>query len=170
MTDRAGLARLQIDGHSELGTLLAHGGFEEVDRYDGHHTPGDETGYPAYLRAHGYDGDDPWTDHVIAANGPNGEILSGWHMRHVHLPARVKEEHSETAYMTDQAIGFMRHVGSQPWVLHLSYVKPHWPYMAPAPYHAMYTPEQCLPVRAARRGAPCSTPGAGRLPPAGRVP
>ncbi|HET9206194.1 MAG TPA: sulfatase-like hydrolase/transferase, partial [Burkholderiaceae bacterium] len=105
-----------------------------------------ETGYPAYLRAHGYGGDDPWTDHVIAANGPDGEILSGWHMRHVHLPARVKEEHSETAYMTDQAIGFMRHVGSQPWVLHLSYVKPHWPYMALAPYHAMYTPEQCLPV------------------------
>ena len=31
-------------------------------------------------------------------------------------------------------------------MLHLSYVKPHWPYMAPAPYHAMYTPEQCLPV------------------------
>src|SRR6185503_9987822 len=69
MTDRAGLARLQLDGHSELGALLAHGGFEEVDRYDGHHAPGDESGYPAYLRAHGYAGDDPWTDHVIAADG-----------------------------------------------------------------------------------------------------
>jgi arylsulfatase A-like enzyme len=34
----------------------------------------------------------------------------------------------------------------RPWVLHLSYVKPHWPYMAPAPYHAMYRPDQCLPV------------------------
>jgi arylsulfatase A-like enzyme len=31
-------------------------------------------------------------------------------------------------------------------VLHLSYVKPHWPYMAPAPYHAMYSADQCLPV------------------------
>jgi arylsulfatase A-like enzyme len=31
-------------------------------------------------------------------------------------------------------------------VLHLSYVKPHWPYIAPAPYHAMYAPDQCLPV------------------------
>jgi arylsulfatase A-like enzyme len=37
-------------------------------------------------------------------------------------------------------------VGNQPWVLHLSYVKPHWPYMAPAPYHAMHSAEQCLPV------------------------
>jgi arylsulfatase A-like enzyme len=58
----------------------------------------------------------------------------------------VREEHSETAYMTDQAMRFMSRVGDEPWVLHLSYVKPHWPYMAPAPYHALYTPDQCLPV------------------------
>jgi arylsulfatase A-like enzyme len=67
-------------------------------------------------------------------------------MRNVHLPARVREAHSETAYMTDQAMAFMRAQGAQPWVLHLSYVKPHWPYMAPAPYHAMYGADQCLPV------------------------
>jgi arylsulfatase A-like enzyme len=146
MPDRAGLARLQLDGASELGALLAHGGFEEIDRYDGHHAPGAESGYPAYLRAHGYGGDDPWSEHVIAAIDADGEVVSGWHMRHVHLPARVKEEHSETAYMTDQAIAFMRHVGARPWLLHLSYVKPHWPYMAPAPYHAMYSADQCLPV------------------------
>ena len=48
--------------------------------------------------------------------------------------------------MTDQALAFMRSKGDAPWVLHLSYVKPHWPYMAPAPYHNMYTAEQCLPV------------------------
>ena len=83
---------------------------------------------------------------MIAADGPNGEVLSGWHMRHAHLPARVREEHSETAYMTDQALSFMRVEGDEPWALHLSYVKPHWPYMAPAPYHALYTADQCLPV------------------------
>ena len=146
MPDQAGLQRLQLDGASELGALLRHGGFDEIDRYDGHHAPGNESGYPAFLRANGYDSDDPWSDYVIAGIGPGGEVLSGWHMRNVHLPSRVREPHSETAYMTDQALAFMRHVGSQPWVLHLSYVKPHWPYMAPAPYHAMYTVDQCLPV------------------------
>lgn len=146
MPDHAGLARLGIDGQSELGTLLMRGGFEEVDRYDGHHPPGSESGYPAYLRAQGYDSADPWTDYVIAGIDAQGQVHSGWHMRNVHLPARVAERHSETAYMTDQAIGFMQRQGSQPWVLHLSYVKPHWPYMAPAPYHAMYTADQCLPV------------------------
>ena len=146
MPDQAGLQRLQLDGASELGLLLRHGGFDEIDRYDGHHAPGQESGYPAYLRAHGYDSADTWSDYVIAGIDADGRLASGWHMRNVHLPARVQEPHSETAYMTDQAIGFIQHVGSQPWVLHLSYVKPHWPYMAPAPYHAMYSFDQCLPV------------------------
>jgi arylsulfatase A-like enzyme len=146
LPDRHGLARLQLDGGSELATLLERGGFEEIDRYDGHHAPGAESGYPAFLRAMGYDSADPWTDYVIAGIDADGEVKSGWQMRHCHLPARVKEQHSETAYMTDQAIGFVRRMGSRPWVLHLSYVKPHWPYMAPAPYHAMYSSDQCLPV------------------------
>jgi arylsulfatase A-like enzyme len=146
MPDHDGLQRLQLEGASELATLLERGGFEEIDRYDGHHAPGSESGYPAYLRAHGYDSADPWSDYVISGADAQGQVHSGWHMRNVHLPARVREEHSETAYMTDQAIGYMRRMGSQPWVLHLSYVKPHWPYMAPAPYHAMYSAEQCLPV------------------------
>ena len=36
------------------------------------------------------------------------------------------------------------------WVCHLSYIKPHWLYIVPAPYHDMYGPEQIIdPVRAA---------------------
>ncbi|MEY2687479.1 MAG: hypothetical protein RL375_1677, partial [Pseudomonadota bacterium] len=147
MPDHAGLARLQLDGGNELGLLLARGGFEEIDRYDGHHPPGVESGYAGYLRQQGYDSADPWTDFVISGVDASGQVQSGWHMRNVHLPARVRADHSETAYMTDQAITYMQRMGDQPWVLHLSYVKPHWPYMAPSPYHAMYTPEQCLPVQ-----------------------
>ncbi len=60
-------------------------------------------------------------------------------------PRACAEEHSETAYMTDLALDWIRAQGEAPWVLHLSYVKPHWPYIAPAPYHALY--------RAARRRA-----------------
>jgi arylsulfatase A-like enzyme len=126
--------------------LLARGHFEEIDRYDGHHAPGDESPYPAFLRRHGYDSADPWSDYVISGVDAAGQVVSGWNMRHVQLPARVAEPHSETAFMTDQALRFMDTQGDAPWVLHLSYVKPHWPYMAPAPYHALYTPDQCLPV------------------------
>ncbi|MGE0725997.1 MAG: alkaline phosphatase family protein [Alphaproteobacteria bacterium] len=146
LPDADGLERYGIEGGSALGALMREGGFESLDRYDGHSPPGTESGYPAYLRAHGYGGNDPWSSWVIAADGPDGEPVSGWNMRNARLPARVAEPHSETAYMTDQAIRFLGEAGTAPWFLHLSYVKPHWPYMAPAPYHAMYGPEDCLPL------------------------
>lgn len=147
MRDDEGLKRLAIDGGSELGRLLQSGGFTEVSRHDGHHETHEQGGYSGWLRAQGYEGQTPWSDYVISAVNEQGEVVSGWHMRNVHLPARVKKEHSETAYTTDTALQFMREQGERPWVLHLSYVKPHWPYMAPAPYHALYTADQCLPTR-----------------------
>lgn len=144
--DAEGLSRLDVDGHSELGRLIARGSFIEIDRYDGHHEPHEESGYPAFLRAHGYAGERPWNDYVISVVDEAGEVRSGWNMRYVRHAARVREAHSETAYMTDQAIRFIESKGDTPWALHLSYVKPHWPYVAPAPYHAMYSPADCLPV------------------------
>jgi arylsulfatase A-like enzyme len=153
LPDAHGMARLELDGQNDLTALLKEGWFTLVDRHDGHHGEPDSA-YADWLRAKGYDSRDPWTDYVIAVDGPDGP-LSGWKMRNARYPARVREEHSETAYTTDRAIDFLRAQGEQPWVLHLSYVKPHWPYIAPAPYHAMYTAEQCLPVQrhAAERGA-----------------
>ncbi len=146
MPDEAGLQRLSIPRGSELEYQLRHGGFRELDRHDGHHETRDDGGYSGWLRAQGYEGPQPWSDYVISAINEAGQVVSGWQMRNVHLPSRVLEPHSETAYMTTQAIDFMRRQGEQPWVLHLSYVKPHWPYMAPAPYNSMYTYDQCLPT------------------------
>lgn len=144
--DARGMRRLELDGANELAVLLREGWFHVVDRLDGHHAePGGA--YADWLRSKGYDSRDPWTDYVISVEGPDGVPRSGWKMRNVGLPARVREEHSETAYTTGQALDFMERQGDEPWVLHLSYVKPHWPYVAPAPYHAMYGPGDCLPVR-----------------------
>jgi len=47
--------------------------------------------------------------------------------------------------MTGRAIEFMEEQGDAPFLLHLSYIKPHWPYIVPAPYHDMYGPDQVLP-------------------------
>lgn len=143
--DRATYRRLGIEGDSELDALLREGYFTLVDRYDGHRAEPVGT-YAQYLRSQGYDSPDPWSDFVISAEDEQGNVVSGWHMRHSHLPARVAEAHSETAYTTDQAIDFIEKHRDAPWVLHLSYVKPHWPYMAPSPYHNRYTADQCLPV------------------------
>lgn len=135
--DQDGMARLSIDRESPRGKRLWTGGFLELDRYDGHHPPGPESGYADYLRSHGYASEEPWGDFVVAGDD-GGRIVSGWEMRNAHLPSRVREVHSETAYMTDLALAFIREQGERPWALHLSYVKPHWPYIAPAPYHALF--------------------------------
>ena len=76
----------------------------------------------------------------------NGELLSGWHLRNSNLPARIKEEHSETAYMTMRAKQFIEETGDNRWCLHLSFIKPHWPYIAPNPYHKMYGNNDFLPI------------------------
>jgi arylsulfatase A-like enzyme len=145
LPDDEGCARLGVEIESERGALLRAGGFDEVERYDGHRPPGRESGYADWLRARGYATADPWSDFVIAGN--DGErVASGWQMRNVHLAARVHEEHSETAYLTDLALAWIRAQGESPWVLHLSYVKPHWPYMAPAPYHALFRGADTGPV------------------------
>ena len=150
--DVAEMSRLGLDPKSSDGVLLSQCGFEPFERDDGLHTHvgyDPNLAYNAWLREHGYESDNPWHDFANAAEGPNGEILSGWHMRNAKYPARVKEEHSETAYMTDRALQFIEEAGDAPWCAHLSYIKPHWPYMAPAPYHDMFGPNHILPANRA---------------------
>ncbi len=150
--DRNGMTRLGIEPGCSLGVHLAQTGFEAFERDDGLHPQqhfDPDLAYNRYLRAAGYDSPNPWNDFANAALGKDGELLSGWLLRHARQPARVREEHSETAYMTRRAEQFIRDAGDHPWCLHLSYIKPHWPYMAPSPYHDMYTAEQVVPVNRA---------------------
>ena len=76
--------------------------------------------YNRYLREQGYEAENPWNDFANAGLDDNGELASGFYMRNAHLPARVSAEHSETAYMTDRAIEFIREAGDNPFSLHLS--------------------------------------------------
>ncbi len=143
-SDVDGMARLGLTKDTDVGLLISEGGFEPWEHDDGEHPDqivSPDLAYNAYLRANGYEGDNPWNEYANAAEGPNGELLSGWSMRNSRLPARVREEHSETAYITNRAMDFIRTAGEQPWLMHLSYIKPHWPYLAPAPYHAAFGPQ-----------------------------
>lgn len=147
--DIAGMRRLGLDPASPEGVLSRQCGFEPWERDDGLHpdqSADPNLAYNRYLREQGYDGDNPWHTAANASTGPDGEVLSGWYLRHAHLPANVAAEHSETAYMTNRAIEKITDLGDTPWCLHLSYIKPHWPYMAPAPYHSMYSDSDILPA------------------------
>jgi arylsulfatase A-like enzyme len=138
--DRQGMARLGITRDTIEGVFAAECGIEPYERDDGLWPDATNPGglaYNRYLRELGYDADNPWHTNANAGRAADGEIKSGWLMRNARLPAAIAEEHSETAYMTNRAMEFIAHAGDQRWCLHLSYIKPHWPYIAPAPYHDM---------------------------------
>ncbi len=148
--DAEGLARLGIDPKSVAGVRESECGFEPFERDDGLFPAAGKRGAPAYndyLRALGYGGESPWEDWANAAQGPNGEVLNGWLLEHSDKPARIPEEHSETPYMTRRAMAFIDQAAADQssWCLHLSYIKPHWPYIAPAPYHALYRQSEVIP-------------------------
>ncbi len=151
--DQEGMERLGIDPGSIIGVRVAECGFDPYERDDGLHGVGPDGRYDAqvprynrYLNDKGYAGDNPWHDWANAAQGEGNKLASGWAMRHARKPARVLEEDSETPYMTGRAMDFIREAGDAPWCLHLSYIKPHWPYIAPAPYNAMFGAADVLPV------------------------
>lgn len=67
-------------------------------------------------------------------------------------PARYAAQHSESAFMTEKVLEWLSSPerGSEPWFAHVSYLRPHPPYLAPAPFNDMFDPEAMEPpVRAA---------------------
>ena len=151
--DTEGMSRLGISKNTEIGLIVSEPGFDPYERDDGLHpnnqikNSSKKLSYNEWLNELGYDGENPWDSWANSAEGKNGEILSGWRLRNSNKPARIPEKHSETAFMTNRAIEFIKESNDRPWFLHLSYIKPHWPYMAPAPYHNMYSANQFYPVQ-----------------------
>jgi arylsulfatase A-like enzyme len=58
----------------------------------------------------------------------------------IHYPAHYRAEHSEAQFMTNIAIDHITRNRGNGWVLNVNYIKPHGPYICPAPYHEMYDP------------------------------
>ena len=88
----------------------------------------------AHLASHGHDfGNEPLEAYRPAplahARGPT------------HAPARFAAEHSISAFLTDEVLGYIRMRRDQPWFVHAAYIRPHPPFIASAPYHDLYHPE-----------------------------
>ncbi len=148
--DKDGMERLGIDPAGPVGAHLAQGGFETFERDDGIHPDKmvrPDLPYNRYLESNGYTGDhNPWHWAANAVETRTG-VRSGYFNDCVDLPARVEDEDSETPYMTRRAMEFLAEDdGETPWMLHLSYIKPHWPYVAPAPYNDMYSAANVVPA------------------------
>jgi len=126
-----------------IGARQAECGFDVWQRDDGLWAEGPDGFYDAkrspyneYLKSKGYPGENPWND--FANSGLEGEdIASGWFMANAGKAANIAEEDSETPWLTSETIKFIEQA-TEPWCAHVSYIKPHWPYIVPAPYNDMY--------------------------------
>jgi arylsulfatase A-like enzyme len=150
VADAEGMERYGIEANSVIGARLAECGFDVFERDDGLHPDGTYSPNPrynAYLRDKGYDDPNPWNTH---ANGVEplapDETGIGWFLKYSNRAARVAEQDSETPYLTRRFMDFVEsRTDDTPWLCHLSFIKPHWPYIVPAPYHDIYGPETWLP-------------------------
>ncbi len=145
--DTEGMERLGVDADSIIGVRQAECGFDAWVRDDGLWAQGPDgfydelrSPYNAYLNSKGYASENPWADHANAGITEEGEKASGWMFANADKPANIREEDSETPWLTRETIAFMDQA-TAPWCAHVSYIKPHWPYIVPAPYHNMYRPQ-----------------------------
>lgn len=97
-------------------------GFVEVVRM---RMEGDSSAWEGYLRAQGYEVP-PYPEMYR----PVGDTPDS--------PALYAADHSDTAFLTDR---MLEELGNRPdgWFALLTYIRPHPPFVAPAPYHAMYS-------------------------------
>jgi arylsulfatase A-like enzyme len=64
-------------------------------------------------------------------------------------PARIPAALSDSSFFTERALTYLKGRNGKPFFLHLGYYRPHPPFVASAPYHAMYSPDEMdPPVRA----------------------
>jgi arylsulfatase A-like enzyme len=147
--DLEGMKMLGIAPDSIIGVHVAECGFEPYERDDGLHPSGrPRPRYDAYLRERGYDAPNPWEHWANSGAASDGTLQNGWLLVHADKAARVADNDSETPYMTRRAMDFIAEseADEHPWCLHLSYIKPHWPYIAPEPYAGMYGKDDILPA------------------------
>ncbi|APE44959.1 phosphonate monoester hydrolase [Sulfitobacter alexandrii] len=151
--DAEGMRRLGLEPDSKIGARVVECGFDIWERDDGmrpegpdgFYDPGGALKYNDYLRGKGYESDNPWHDYANSGIDDDGNVLSGWFLQNSDSPANIREEDSETPYLTRRGIEFIKAQGDEPWCCHLSYIKPHWPYIVPEPYASMYGPADFLP-------------------------
>ncbi len=58
-------------------------------------------------------------------------------------PLAIPKEHHDTHYMVDRTIEYIDEQDA-PWMVHLSLLRPHPPWVAPEPYNELYPPETLM--------------------------
>ena len=98
-------------------------------------------GFTEVVRQRQETDDTAWRDHLRSKGYgvPEGNDLYRPDGADIDSPARYRAEDSDTAFLTDRFLDHM--VDAAPgWCATLTYIRPHPPLVAPAPYNRMYDP------------------------------
>ncbi|MBF9018646.1 MULTISPECIES: sulfatase-like hydrolase/transferase [unclassified Oceanispirochaeta] len=99
--------------------------------------------YEEYLVSRGYGRDDLSKKGLRAWCVPSEGSGDRWERTY---PAVYEREESETFFITDRAIDFVkRNSSGEAWTLNLNIYKPHAPEICPEPYHDKYDPQEMVP-------------------------
>lgn len=58
----------------------------------------------------------------------------------VASPAVYRAEHSEAAFLTGEVLRYLDEIEDEPFFIHATYIRPHPPFVAPAPYNTLVDP------------------------------
>ncbi len=96
-----------------------------------------------FLRKTGYGFDSLEATYRQVSNYPGSDLRG-----RTYAPPAYADEHCQTAFLTREAISYID-AAPDNWFVHLSYLRPHPPFVAPEPWNRMYDPNQVpLPIRA----------------------
>ena len=82
----------------------------------------------------------PWRGH-LAARGYDLPPYSQFYVPDgpdLDSPAFYTKEDSDTAFLTNECLKTLTAMQGAPWFTHLTYIRPHPPFVAPAPYNRLY--------------------------------
>jgi arylsulfatase A-like enzyme len=96
----------------------------------------------------------PWLDDLRRKGYDLPRTLAGRHAvldrRRFDAPALYAARDSEAAFLTDRFLDWLPSGHGGPFCAHLSFIAPHPPFVAPAPFHWMFAPDAlAAPLRGA---------------------
>lgn len=86
----------------------------------------------SWLKARGHD---------VSMGSPAIHIAPGTEGKITNTAPVYSKDETETAFITDEFIRWLgEQEGAAPWFAHVSFIRPHPPFVVPAPYNTMYDP------------------------------
>ena len=106
----------------------------------------DDRAWRAWLARRGHGDALTHDPHAVAAAPDGGVSLS---------PPRYSAEETQTAFLVDRLLDWHAEQGPAPWFAHVSFLRPHPPFVVPEPYASMFAPEDApAPIPAGQALAP----------------